>query len=174
MADVKWPSWPLAPYLLLSGRVWASILPNGIRDKSWLVSTNIDNPFLIASNWYGVVIRLYSGQMKEIFDRLFLKKISLKIQGIKQDIVLGLLLNISSSGCDAWLCLSTKNCNLSMAEEKDGKDLEHRWCYCTELTSGVGTPPLDCFLWWKMKCIFKPVDLGCSLSDNWRYKVTLL
>lgn len=35
-----------------------------------------------------------------------------------------LVLNISLLVCDAWLCLPTMNENLSMAEQKDRKELD--------------------------------------------------
>lgn len=80
-------------------------------------------------------------QIKEIADRLFLKGSNNESCRVKQS----LLLNIAFIACDAWLCLSTMNYNLNMAEQKDWEDwdlndvepLNQLWLLCGSSASGL-------------------------------------
>lgn len=54
VAGIVWVTTLVTRSLLLAGQVWVSISPDRT-EKSWLVSANNDNPFLMASNWFRVV-----------------------------------------------------------------------------------------------------------------------
>ena len=77
---VGWPPYSLASYCWLAKFGYPFLLTE--QNKSWLVSANNDNPFLMASNWFRVVREPNSRQIKETSDRLFLEKFSSKLQGI--------------------------------------------------------------------------------------------
>lgn len=130
--------------LFLAARVWVSIPLDRTGDKSWLVSTNNDNPFLITSNWFRVFGGPHSRQVKEIswagyFWKRFLQSFKESCQ-VKWDPVQRFL---------AWLCLSTMVIICEWQSRKTGRtwdldDALSHWTsqLCSHSISGL-------FLLWK-------------------------
>ena len=102
--------------LFLAARVWVSIPLDGTGDKSWLVSTNNDNPFLITSNWFRLFRGPHARQVKEIswagyFWKRFLQSFKESCQ-VKWDPVQRFLI---------WLCLSTMVIICAWQSRKPGR-----------------------------------------------------
>lgn len=157
------------PLLLLAELGYPFLLME--RDKSWSLSTSNDNPFLITSN--AVVMgpnsrHIYKGDIWQIIlEKGFLR--------VKEPCEVTWNLGWPFPCWDVMLgCLSTMMYSWSTAEHKDRKDQAQMGLLSHWTSQPWSHFNARLFLLWKTRFIFQPVDLGCSVSDNWSYRVTLL
>lgn len=130
--------------LLFASRIWGSISPRGMGGSSWLVSTNNDNPFLTASNWFRMVEGPSSVQInRRYLTGYFWKRFPWRFQ---ERTVQGEASVVDRCRCCVWCPAVPFSTELeSKCGRAEGRgDLGTRSWQNPDLPSRAAPRPLDC------------------------------